>query len=78
MEKNIKRVPINEEALVELIYDITERTINERIDKGELIRPVNPGLEDKPKTTKKVKVTESQYKELMKAGKVISATKLVK
>lgn len=67
--KNNKRVPITEESLVELIYDITERTIAERIEKGELKKVIAP------KKTTKVQVTESQLAELVKSGRVISVKK---
>ena len=42
--KNNKKVQINEDALVELIYNITERTIAERIEKGELAKVEKPKI----------------------------------
>jgi len=64
-----KKVNINEDALVELIYNITERTINERIEKGELKKVIAP------KKTTKVQVTESQLAELVKTGRVLNVKK---
>ena len=60
MKKNIKKVSMNESEFVDLIYQITENTINERIKNGELIRATKP--------TKKITVTESELKELKKKG----------
>ena len=68
MEKNTKKVQINEKTLVDLIYNITEKTIAERIEKGELARV------EKPKT-KKVTVTESQLKALKEKGVNILSVK---
>ena len=70
--KNNKKVQINEDALVELIYNITERTIAERIEKGELAKV------EKPKKTTKVQVTESQLAELVKTGRVLNVKKKIK
>ena len=66
-----KKVNINEDALVELIYNITERTINGRIEKGELKKVIAP------KKTTKVQVTESQLAELIKTGRVLNVKKKV-
>ena len=67
--KKDKKVQINEDTLVELIYNITEKTIAERIEKGELIKV------PKVKKTKKVQVTESQLAELVKTGRVLNVKK---
>ena len=58
--------------MVELIYNITERTIAERIEKGELAKV------EKPKKTTKVQVTESQLAELVKTGRVLNVKKKIK
>ena len=76
-DKKNKKVEITESKLVDLVHNIVEKTIAERIEKGELVRPTQPGLDKDGNTvkTKKVTVSESKYQELLKAGKIISAVK---
>jgi len=70
-DKKVKKVQVNENSLVDLIYNIVEKTINERVESGELIRA------PKAPKTKKVTVTESQLAELIKTGKVLNVKKKV-
>jgi len=67
MDKKIKKVAIAEGKLVDLIHNIVEKTIAEKIEAGELIKPAAK--------TKKVTVTESQLAELVKSGRVLSVRK---
>jgi len=68
-DKKIKKVSIAEGKLVDLIHNIVEKTIAERVAKGELIK------KPKVKKTKKVTVTESQLAELVKTGRVLNVKK---
>ena len=45
-----------------MIYNIVEKTISERIEKGELTRTVGP------KKSKKITVTEAQLRQLQEKG----------
>jgi len=62
MAKNEKKVTVSEGNLVDLIYNIVEKTISERIEKGELTRTVGP------KKSKKITVTEAQLRQLQEKG----------
>lgn len=68
-DKSIKKVQVTESKLVNLIDSIVEKTIAERIEKGELIKV--------PKT-KKVTVTESQLRALQAKGAKINSIKKIK
>lgn len=65
-DKKVKKVQITENAIVDLIENIVNQTIEDKIAKGEL---------KKVQKTKKVNVSESEYKRLLAAGKIISAKK---
>jgi hypothetical protein len=67
MTEKGKKVTVTENSLVNLIYDIVERTINERVEKGELVKP-KPTIHPELSKTKKIKVTESQLKALKANG----------
>jgi hypothetical protein len=69
MTEKAKKVAVTEESLVNLIYNIVEKTIDERVEKGELVRA--PKV---PKTTK-VTVTEGELAELVKTGRVLNVKK---
>jgi len=67
-----KRVIVSEQSLVNLIYNIVEETINERVGKGELTRN---GEAPKKKTPKKITVTEAQLRQLQENGVKLNSIK---
>ena len=68
-----KRVMVSEQSLVDLIYDIVEKTIKERAEKGEIT--INTS---EPNKTKTVTVTETQLKDLKERGVKLLSVKKVK
>ena len=70
---NTKKVVVSEQSLVDLIYNIVERTIDERVEKGELTR--KKGVQSKVGKTKKITVTEAQLRALQEKGVKIDSIK---
>jgi predicted transcriptional regulator len=64
-----KKVTVSEENLVNLIYNIVEKTISERVEKGELVKTVQPTK------SKKVTVTEAQLRALQAKGVKLDSIK---
>jgi hypothetical protein len=73
MAEKLKKVAVSEQSLVDLIYNIVEKTINERVEKGELSRN---SVEPK-KVTKKITVTEAQLRALQAKGVQLDSIKKV-
>lgn len=74
---NTKKVVVSEQSLVDLIYNIVEKTIDERVEKGELTR--KEGVQSKLGKTKKITVTEAQLRKLQESGvKLNKITKIKK